>query len=343
MSIAIMLAALIATGCGPDSDQPPVVIGISYVGVSVADLGSATEFYADSAGLTVVESIPLQQSLALDRLVGREGVAANTTLLRSTNAQLRLMEFTDRSVSSLATAEVPVYGPGIAHVCFQAATETETFQKFRANGATPQGAEELIRLNPRNPVWYAYLRDPDRIMFEVEHVDVAELDLPEPPEHDRRIRHVSIATPDFNRTVRFYKQLLSNPKPRKIGSWFGGVSGATVDQVAGVEGAKLAMAWFQVGNLELEVIEYKSHPTALPLQPRAVDALGYNMIVFDVVDLDSAKSMLEAAGGLIVSDIESHATDRIFFGRDPDGNLLGFRLGDDASPYSSRNFARPEG
>ncbi|MEO0996150.1 MAG: VOC family protein, partial [Pseudomonadota bacterium] len=233
---------------------------------------------------------------------------------------------------------VPVQGPGIAHVCFQAAQETGIYQKFRRSGAVPVGEPDLVQINERRPVWYAYSRDADGIMFEVEHIDVAALDLPEPPRYDRRLRHVSISTPDLKRLVAFYRELLDEDEPRRVGRLFGGISGETLDQVAGLDDVKIAMAWFQVGNLELEIIQYKSHPTELPAQPRPLDALGYNMIVFDAADLDAAAAKLTAAGGTVATQPEPKDGGMIFFGRDPDGNLLGFQTANPGSLVSSEQF-----
>ncbi len=335
---AVLLLLMLSAACDRGVDGPPAVVGVSYVGMSVSDLDAARQFYSSAAGMEEVDAAPWSASPAMDELTGSQGATAETVLLRSTNAQLRLMEFANPSAAAAAAGEVPVYGPGIAHVCFQAAVETETYQKFRANGATPEGAPDLVQINPKNPVWYAYSRDPDGMMFEVEHLDLAQIDLPQPPKYDRRIRHVSIGTPDIKQSVRFYQRLLDYPKPRRVGWWLGGISGETIDQVAGLDGVKLAMAWFQVGNLELEIIQYKSHPTEPPAVPRPPDALGYNMIVFDVVDIETVKAKLVEAGGSVVTDVENRDGGELFFGRDPDGNLLGFLSGGPGSPYSAAIF-----
>jgi len=195
----------------------------------------------------------------------------------------------------------------------------------------------MVQLNASNPVEYAYIRDPDEIMVEVEHVDIAALGLPVPPSHTHRIRHVSLGTPNMGRAVKFYSKLLEEPKPRRAGRLFS-FGNETVDRVSGLPGTKLKMSWFQLRNLELEIIQYTSHPTDTPDVPRPIDALGYNMIVFDVSDIEAAREKLISAGGTVESDVAPMDGGQILFGRDPDGNLLGFQTVPDDALVSSQNF-----
>ena len=174
-------------------------------------------------------------------------------------------------------------------------------------------------------------------MVEVEHVEIDKLDLPEPPKHQHRIRQVALATPDMSRLIDFYGQLLSQPEPRHIGKWFG-FSGEKLDKVSGLAGSKIEMAWFQTRNLELELIEYRSHPTSSDVTPRPIDALGYNMIVFDAVNLEKAAQRLKEAGGqLVTGPVEFLGTPTVF-GRDPDGNLIGLQETAQSNPFSSKHF-----
>lgn len=62
------------------------------------------------------------------------------------------------------------------------------------------------------------------------------------------------------------------------------------------------------------------------------------MIVFDVTYLTAAKEKLIAAGGTIESATHLLDGGEIFFGRDPDHNLLGFQRLNESSLYSAKNF-----
>ncbi len=298
--------------------------GINYVGVSVGDMDAAINFYQTPAALSLLDDGNDEAS----------DDAVQTQMLRSVNAQIRLMKFPEPT----AAAVTPVQGPGIAHVCVQAAKSTDAYGKFLENGGEAIGDPEMVTLNPRNPVQYAYVKDPDGNVVEVEHVDVEALNLPAPPKNRHRIRHVALATPDIDRLTDFYSELLDEPKPRRIGR-LRPFSGENIDKVSGLPGSEIKMSWFQVRNLELEISQYFSHPTGIPNPPRPVDAIGFNMIVFDVNDLAAAEAKFVEAGGVLETLDPSLDDETVFFGRDPDGNLLGFQDVPDSSVFSSQNFA----
>ncbi|MEM8564199.1 MAG: VOC family protein [Pseudomonadota bacterium] len=340
---ACAFATLSLLACSEQPDPANNVIdGISFVGLTVSDIDQSAALYSQAADLRTVseedDAYASMEAIApiLD-LVGDESIGVKTRMLRSSNAQLRLMQFDSPSTAADPDGAVPVNGPGIAHVCFQVVDDTQTYQKLLAGGATPIGDAEMVQLNPRNPVQYAYALDPDGIMVEVEHIDITELELDEPPKNNYRIRHVSLATPDIDRAVDFYSVLLNDPDPRRAGTLIK-LSGENIDRVSGLPDSEIEMAWFQTRNLELELIQYHSHPTTLPDAPRPVNALGYNMIVFDAPDIDAARKRLLEAGGTIASEVAAMDGGEILFGRDPDGNLLGFQTVDATALVSSQHF-----
>jgi catechol 2,3-dioxygenase-like lactoylglutathione lyase family enzyme len=321
-----MIALGACSGGSPEKYalKSTLIEGVNYVGISVSDMDEAIAFY--------------QEPAALERLNDSGNNASSDTvetqILRSVNAQIRLMKFQEPT----EIAVTPVQGPGIAHVCVQATKSADAYGKFLENGGTAIGDPEMVTLNPRNPVQYAYVEDPDGNVVEVEHVDVAALDLPAPPKNSHRIRHVALATPDIERLTDFYSDLLDEPSPRRIGR-LKPFSGENIDKVSGLPGSAIKMSWFQVRNLELEISQYFSHPTEIPSPPRPVDSIGFNMIVFDVNDLAGAEAKFVEAGGVLETLDPSLDDETIFFGRDPDGNLLGFQDVPDSSIFSSQNFA----
>ncbi len=335
---ALLSLAACSDGGDPVDRSKTIVRGVNYVGVSVTDLDRATQLYAAAGDLKFVEENVLSDSAALDALAGREGVIAKSRLMKSVNAQIKFMEFEGSPDATLAMPAVTVNGPGIAHVCYQAKKETGAYERFLAGGATHRGSRQMVQLSERNPVEYAYAHDHDGIMIEVEHVDVAALNLPEPPKNDYRLRHVALATPDIDRLVDFYSVFLEEENPRRFGWWFWGLSGEVFDMVSGLKDTEIQMAWFQIRNMELEIAEFISHPTELPAEPRPVDAVGYNMIVFDVSDLEAARVKFLEAGGTLVGDVEPMDGGEILFGRDPDGNLLGMQVVAPSLPVSAQNF-----
>ncbi|MBA4173701.1 MAG: glyoxalase/bleomycin resistance/dioxygenase family protein [Hyphomicrobium sp.] len=339
-AIALALTGCSLLGGGTQTEVAPddVILGVGFVGVHVDDVEAASRYYANSVATRPVETPKIDPTGALAQLLGVKSVDADTQLVRSANAQLWLMNLSAAGHAKPPHAAVPVQGPGIAHVCFQVARTTESYTKILAGGASPVGIRGLVQLNDRNPVHYGYVKDRQGIVTEIEEVDVAELKLPMPPKHSRRIRHVSLATPDLGAMIAFYQAFLGGQEPRHVGSWIK-VSGDNVDKVSGLNGSQLEMAWFQIRNLELEIFQYHSHPTKRPSRPRPIDAPGYNMIVFDVSDLGAARKRLVDAGGTLVAGPVAFADGKAIFGRDPDGNLLVLQKVAARSPFSAKNFA----
>ena len=322
-----------------EETEEKVIRGISYVGITVSDLDAATDYYSQSADLEEVARDRLTGLDFIEDVTGDANVVLDTRLLESTNAQLRFMQVLDADGKTKTAPDwiaVPVNGPGMAHICYRSDSKNETYQKFVKRGATLLGSPEMVELSTRFPVHYAYNLDADGIMYEVEHIDIDRMPAAKPPTGFYNLRHISLASPDIDQAVAFYSKLLGVPSPRRLGGEEG-LSGEPFDQVSGLAGTRLQMAWFQVGNLELEVVEYLSHPPG-PAKTRPLEAPGYNMIVFDVSSLDGARKLLTGAGGDVVSEKQAMDGGEIFFGRDPDENLLGFFVPAADSLFATSRF-----
>lgn len=312
----------------------PLVRGVSYVGISVSDLARSAEFYGSSADLVEVNRAPIKDNAAINKISARSNVIAETRLLRGGNAQLRLMQFKNPSAAARMSAPMLVQGPGITHVCHQSPASKPLYPRFIAAGGKPvgRGSGVPIRLVPEVPVRYAYARDADGVMFENEIMEI------DPPPFDHRIGHVAIATTDIERTVRFYNTLLGRlPRERRFN-----LARPTLDQAANLDNVKVSVAWYTIGNLELEVWQYLN-PAPTPLdKPRPIDATGYNMVVLDVSDVEGASAQLVTAGGRLEGRPVAMDGGRMAFGRDPDGNLIGLMSPAFGSVFSSANFKSRE-
>lgn len=346
MLICVAIAMLTLNGCGWFKKEPtrpvnPVVMGISYVGITVKDIDAAQKLYTEVANLEVVAEENLKDSSVLRHLSAGSVASAKTALLAGVNAQLRFMQFEtlNKGISESATAfsPVPVNGPGIAHVCYQVNQTTGAYQGFLDAGSRHIGDKDMIQISSRNPVYYAYVHDPEGNVVEIEEVNVAELDLETLPEHDYRIRQVALSTIDMDRTIDFYSVLFEEQHPRRMGSWIN-LQGEKVDGITGFEDSKIEMAWFQSRNLELEIVQYHSHPPQGEALKRPVNAPGYNMIMFEVTSLEAVKQKLQLAGADIVLQDEQFDGLPVLFARDPDGNLLGFQPSDANNPLSAAKF-----
>ena len=195
----------------------------------------------------------------------------------------------------------------------------------------------MVQISSRNPVYYAYANDPEGILVEIEEVDVAALELETLPKHNFRLRQISLATPDMDRILAFYSELLEEQHPRRIGKWLS-LSGDKIDAISGLPESKLEMAWFQTRNLEIEIVQYHSHPPKSDKAERPLNAHGYNLIMFEVADLSRLKTRLQSVGADII--LEHHDLDGlpVLFTRDPDGNLLGFQPSDINNALSGAKF-----
>lgn len=339
-----LTAALALAGCGimgsaPEQELDDLIVGVHYVGISVPDVEAAAQYYEAAFDVERMGEDELELAGFPANLKPENADSVRSLLLRSANAQVRLMAFDGEQYSApTAHNAVPIQGPGIMHVCFQAIQEINAYARVLAAGATPVGDPEPVALSSRNPVKYGYVTDPGGIVTEIEEVDVSQLDLPEPPRNSIRMRHVAFATPNLEAMAAFYSAFLGGQEPRRIGSWFS-ISGENVDAVSGLQGSEIEMAWFQLRNLEIEIAQYHSHDTSLPDAPRPLDAPGYNIVVFDVTNLEAARQRLIDAGGTMVDGTGSLDGERIIFGRDPDGNLIGLQALPQSSIYSAKNFA----
>lgn len=331
----IYLGAVVTGSCSSTSSDAitlgadgPVVRGISYIGISVSDIERTAAYFTGAGGLIEVDRSDLR-GVALDRIAGKS-VSGKTRTLRSNSGQIRLMQFDRPTAAARAAGVVPVQGPGITHVCFQSPDSKPIFPKFVAAGAKPLSRTgDLVQLRPDVPVKYAYLRDADGTMIEIEQLLLENLTF------DHRMRHVAIASLDIDRTVAFYTAVLGKaPRERRSN-----LVNKTLDVTASIDDLKLDVAWFQVGNLELEIWEYLN-PVPMPAtEARPLEALGHNMIVFDVSNTAVALQRLQDAGGLRVASPSPIDGGEIAFGRDPDGNLIGFfQPGSDGSPFSTRGL-----
>jgi len=200
--LGFFIGSLICNSTQAAEGKDAVIRGVNYEGLSVSDIDRSTDFYGIGANLQLVQQSGISNNSAFDELAGRNGVRVESRLLKSKNSQLRLMQF--QSPSEFARAYYPVEapGPGIAHVCFRVAITTDTYQRFLDLGATPNGEREMVQLNARNPVVYAYVHDLDEIISEVERVNFEKTNTQRT--NDYRIRHVSLVTPNMERLVKFY-------------------------------------------------------------------------------------------------------------------------------------------
>lgn len=282
------------------------IIGIHHIGMSVSDLRASLEFYTRALGISAEQLMPSQN----DNGVSACGSSSKSARLAFPNGYLKVSEY-DRSHLPSATV-VPVMGPGITHVCYQSPTQENIYQRLMDSGATPvsRGTEPVHLLG--QGVYYAYARDRDGIMYETEHLDRS------PFEGPIWFSHVALVSPDLDRLVEFYGLLLNAEPNRRTNR----ASGPAFDEVADYDDVMIRAAWFDIGNMILEMWQFVNPVTPEVKQNQAFEALGYNKVAFEVSDLEKEVERLSDQGIEFLAPLAMSDDGLEVCLRDPDGNLI---------------------
>lgn len=296
----------------PDRAGPPghsTVKGINHVGLSVSDLKASVSFYTGATTVKAEYSKRLSNSAAEKASAARQE-PVDRVALTGPNGQLELSQY-DSSLAGPPEA-IPVKGPGITHVCYQAPTSRDLYARFRALGATPvsRGTEPISLLG--RGVSYAYHRDADGIMFETEHLDQAHFEGP------IWISHLALVSHDLDKLVDFYGNLLGHEPNRRSNR----VSGPAFDEVADYDDTRIRAAWFDTSNMTLELWQFTNPVTPEPGAPIPFERIGYNKFAFEVSDIDHDYRRLVDAGVQFLSEpVQTNESTEVY-ARDPDGNLF---------------------
>jgi catechol 2,3-dioxygenase-like lactoylglutathione lyase family enzyme len=133
------------------------------------------------------------------------------------------------------------------------------------------------------------------------------------------IHHTAISTPDVERSLRFYRDLLGF-EVIYSSAWKSGTEGA--DRITGLKGSADRVVMLRAGNACIELFQF-SQPT-----PKAAEAMrpvcdhGITHICLDVNDVDAEYERLRAAGMIFHCPPQGNGALRATYGRDPDGNVI---------------------
>ena len=136
----------------------------------------------------------------------------------------------------------------------------------------------------------------------------------------RGIHHTAISTPDFDRALAFYKDLLGLEVAFEF-AWPPGT--AEADNITGLKDSSARAIMLKAGNAFVELFQYVA-PEPKPGDPlRPVCDHGITHICLDVTDVDGEYERLKAAGMTFHCPPQDiGAGIRTTYGRDPDGNVL---------------------
>lgn len=306
----------------PDSLDSTTIKGIHHVGLSVADLEESLAFYQSATTLALAGRSGISGDDPAAKAAGFLCEPESIAILEGPNAYLELMQF-DGAIAGEPEG-IAVEGPGFTHLCYQSPTSNDLFSRFTAQTASVVTRGGVpVDLNGRG-VYYAYIRDRDQIMFEVEHVDQTKFEGP------IWIAHVALVTPDIDRLVKFYERLLGvAPYGRNDR-----VGGKRIEAVTGLDEARIRAAWFNTGNMVLELWEYTNPVTQEPEEPAPYEKVGYNKFVLEVGDIEHEHHRLRRAGMQLLSEPIVSDDSGAVYARDPDGNLFGLIQFPPDSPMS---------
>jgi catechol 2,3-dioxygenase-like lactoylglutathione lyase family enzyme len=288
-----------------------VVRGIHHVGLAVSSAKGATRFYEGAFGFRELSSLRWRAA-DMRRLCGLPDGEDAALAVAAPNLLIALIEVQGTTARSRPRS---VTSPGITHLCVQSADMGDL-----QAAATRAGAS--FHAQPTDlggDILYAYPRDPEGNVLELESLPWAATERGAWP------AHVSITTPDLDRAVPFYEQLLGAAARRspRMGP------NAKIDLLTGMSGVEVSGAWISVGNLQLELLEYH-HPAAA----REESPLGYRYIAFEASSLEACRSS-DAGRAQAWEEVMLTDGTAAIFGRDADGNRIACVIPDNTMPRIS--------
>ncbi|MFT4149832.1 MAG: VOC family protein [Paracoccaceae bacterium] len=152
------------------------------------------------------------------------------------------------------------------------------------------------------------------------------------------IHHAAISTPDLDRALAFYCDLLGFTVASRM-DWPRGT--ALPDTILGVRDTAARQAKLRAGNCFLEIFEFSSPPPRS--HDRAIQDHGITHLCLHVRDLEAEVARLQAAGITFRSDPQLRPTHASVYGHDPDGNVLELlEVMDDSHPFSFTTLSRKD-
>ena len=137
------------------------------------------------------------------------------------------------------------------------------------------------------------------------------------------LHHVGITVKDLDASIRFYHDVLGLEFSNQPSPWF---DGPELGPAVGVAGAALRQVSLLLGDTTLELLEYKSPPSATEA-PLLSNCVGASHVAFLVEDIYAKKAELEEQGISFYSDVNTVdegvlAGWRWVYFEDPDGYPL---------------------
>lgn len=287
-------------------------IGMHHAAITVSDIDATVAFYSRAVPYKVVKRFRVKGSAFPKTLLSRRHSAVEIALVEMPTGFIQLMDF-EPGIPAPPNVR-PVIGPGYTHICFQSSSKDPAINRFMAAGLSVIsrfGKPDGVDIGGYG-VRYAYGRDPDGIMIENESLDA--------PKRDEAawLTHIANTVHDRDVMVAFYEKLLGR-KPHRL---LEQENRPRLDDVAGIDNLAIKGAWFNIGNMELEVWEYSRPRTPAPSGRRKLDEIGYNAFALEVADLKAERVRLKKLGIESAGPIVSMGGWKVQYVYDPEGNLI---------------------
>jgi catechol 2,3-dioxygenase-like lactoylglutathione lyase family enzyme len=138
-----------------------------------------------------------------------------------------------------------------------------------------------------------------------------------------RIQHAAISTPDMERSLAFYRDLLGFEVLSDATWERGSRASENAQQIMDLEDVSVRAIMLRVGDTLLELFEYDSPTPAPGDRNRPVCDHGITHICLDVTDMAAEYERLEGAGMRFhCPPMQLGRSTKVTYGRDPDGNVI---------------------
>lgn len=284
-----------------------MITGLHHIGLGVAHLDNAIEFYKRVFGFSTVSRYTLDADSPLRGSLNAGNAAIEIALIAGPNGYI---ECATMAPATRCTAEPrpQINQSGIRHFCIQ--NRDCDMLAEGVKGAHGSLFADPLDLGTGNQ--YAYARDGEGNIIEIEGLPYA------PGDQPTWMGHVAIVTPDLDRMIAFYSNILDSGLQSRamVGP------GPQSDKMGGLQNAQLEGAWLPTTNMLLEFWQF--HAPEFPpteAQTTMLD-LGFTHICLETDDLEHDIARMINAGAAIISDPVETYNVRIQFARDPDGNIV---------------------
>ncbi len=284
-----------------------MITGLHHVGLGVAHLDNAIDFYEQIAGFSTVSRYSRDAESPLREGLNAGSASIEIALIAGPNGYIECAAMAPKT-ADVSDSTPPINESGIRHFCIQ-----NRDCAMLAGGVKNAGGSlfaDPLDLGTGNQ--YAYARDHEGNIIEIEGLPYV------PAEQPSWLGHVAIVTPDLDRIVAFYSDILrSEPQGRGMVG-----PGPQSDKMGNLKDAQLEGAWLPTPNMLLEFWQFHTPESPPKKTPTTMLDLGYTHICLETDDLDGDMTQMIGAGAAAICEpIETYNV-RIQFARDPDGNIV---------------------